>query len=128
MDFITGLPKFEGKSVIMVLVDRINNYAHFCALSHPFKASTFATTFMDTIKKLHGNTKVILSDRDPIFTGNFWTELFSYLGTQLAHSSLYHPQSDGQTDIVNKCLEGYLCCFVSNKQKKRVKWLPLAEW
>ena len=37
MDFITGLPKFEGKSVIMVLVDRITKYAHFCALSHPFK-------------------------------------------------------------------------------------------
>ena len=49
MDFITSLPKYEGKSVIMVVVDRITNYAHFCALSHPFKASTIATTFMDTI-------------------------------------------------------------------------------
>ena len=43
MDFITGLPKFEGKSVIMVLVDRITKYAHFCALSHPFKAIIVAT-------------------------------------------------------------------------------------
>ena len=37
MDFITGLPKSEGKSVITVVVDRITKYAHFCALSHPFK-------------------------------------------------------------------------------------------
>jgi hypothetical protein len=50
------------------------------------------------------------------------------LGTQLAHSSSYHPQSDGQTEIVNKCLEGYLCCFVSDKQTQWFKWLPLAEW
>jgi transposase InsO family protein len=116
MDFITGLLKSKGKSVIMVIVDRLTKYANFCALSHPFKASTVATTFMETIQKLHGNPKIIVSDRDPIFTGHFWTYLFSCLGTQLAHSSSYHPQSNGQTEIVNKCLEGYLHCFVSDKQ------------
>ena len=73
MDFITCLPKSEGKSVIMVVVDRITKYAHFCALSHPFKASTVATTFMETIQKLHGNPKIFVSDSDAIFTGNFWT-------------------------------------------------------
>jgi hypothetical protein len=128
MDFITGLPKSEGKSVIMVIVDRLTKYAHFCALFHPFKASTFATAFMETVQKLHGSPKIIVSDRDPIFTGHFWIELFSYLGTQLAHSSSYHPQSDGQTEIVNKCMEGYLRCFVSDKQTQWFKWLPLAEW
>ena len=46
----------------------------------------------------------------------------------MAHSSSYHPQSDGQTEIVNKCLEGYLRCFVSDKQTQWVKWLTLAEW
>jgi hypothetical protein len=128
MDFITGLPKSKGKSVIMVIVDRLTKYAHFCALSHPFKASTVSTAFMETVQKLHGSPKIIVSDRDPIFTGHFWTELFSCLGTQLAHSSSYHPQSDGQTEIVNKCLEGYLRCFVSDKQAQWFKWLPLAEW
>jgi hypothetical protein len=73
MDFITGLPKSEGKSVIMVIVDRLTKYAHFCALSHPFKASTVATAFMETVQKLHGSPKIIVSDRDPIFTGHFWT-------------------------------------------------------
>ena len=109
MDFITGLSKSEGKSVIMVVVDRLAKYAHFCALSHPFKASTVSIAFMEIIQKLNGNPKIIVSDRDPIFT-----ELFSCLGTQLAHSSSYH-QSDAKTEIVNKCLEGHLCCFLFDK-------------
>ena len=73
MDFITCLPKSEGNSVIMVVVDRLTKYAHFCALSHPFKASKISTTFKETIKNLHGYQRIILSDRDPIFNGNFWT-------------------------------------------------------
>ena len=87
MDFITSLPKSKGRSVIMVVVDRLTKYAHFCALSYSFKAITVAIAFMETIQKLHGNPKIIVSDKDPIFTGNFWTKLFSCLGTQLAHSS-----------------------------------------
>ena len=71
MDFITGLPKSEGKSVIMVVVDRLTKYAHFCALSHPFKARTVSTAFRETIQKLNGNPKIIVSDKDPIFTRNF---------------------------------------------------------
>ena len=94
MDFITGLPKFEGNIVIMVIVDRLTKYAHFCALSHPFKANTFTIAFMEIVQKLHGNPKIIVSDKDPIFIGNFWIVLFSCLGTQLDHRSSYHPESD----------------------------------
>jgi hypothetical protein len=115
MDFIMGLPKSRGKIVIMVVVDRLTKYAHFCAQSHPFNASTVTSAFMETVQKLHGTPNIIIGDKDPIFTGNFWIELFSCLGTQLDHSSSYHPQSDGKTEIVNKCLEGYLHCFVSDK-------------
>jgi hypothetical protein len=128
MDFITGLPKSKGKSVIMVIFYMLTKYAHFYTLSHPFKAGTVATAFMETIQKLHGSPKIIVSDKDPIFTGHFWTELFSCLGIKLAHISSYHPQSDGQTIIVNKFLEGYLCFFVSNKQTQWFKRLPLVEW
>ena len=57
MDFITGLPKSEGKSVIMVVVDRLNKYAHFCAQSHPFNASTVAS--------IHGdNSKITWNPKD----------------------------------------------------------------
>ena len=80
MDFITGLPKSEGKNVIMMVID-FTKYAHFCALSHPFISSIVAPTFMNTVQKLHGNSKIIVSDRDPVFMGKFWIEVFSCLGT-----------------------------------------------
>ena len=81
MDFIIGLPKSEGKNAIGVVGDRIIKHAHFCALSHPFSISTIVVTFMDIVHKLHGNSKIIVSDRDPIFMGKIWIELFSCLGT-----------------------------------------------
>ena len=80
---------------------------------------------METVQKLHGTPRIIVSDSDPIFSINLWTKLFSCLGTQLAHSSSYHPQYDGQTEILNKCLEGHLRCFVDDKQTEWVKWLTL---
>ena len=80
MDFITGLPKSGNKSIIMVVVDRLSKYAHFCALQHPFTASTVAQLFMDQVFKLHGMPHSIVSDRDPTFTSNFWQELFKIQG------------------------------------------------
>ena len=123
MDFITCLPKSEGKNVIMVIVDRITEYAHFCALYHPFNASTIVETFMETIQKLH-EKKIIVSDRDPIFIRNFWTKLFYFLGSQLAHYSSYHTQSNGKTSIVKKCFEGYIFFLSYNKQ---TQWLNVKE-
>jgi len=115
MDFITSLPKLEGKRIIMVVVDRLKKYALFFSLSHPFKASTVVESFMETIQKLHGVPNIIVSDRDPIFTGIFWTGLFSCFGTQLVHIiSSYHPQFNGKIDILNKCLKGYIRFFASD--------------
>jgi hypothetical protein len=77
MDFITCLPKSKGKNVIVVVVDILTKYAHFCSLSHPFSASIVAATFINKVQKLHGSPKIIVSDRDPIFIGKIWTKLFS---------------------------------------------------
>jgi hypothetical protein len=99
MDYIIGLPKSGNKLVIMVVVDRLSKYAHFCAHF-----------------KLHGMPHSIVFYPDPTFTTNFWQELFKLQGTQLHLSTTYHPQTDGQTEVVNKFLETYLRCF-SSKEK-----------
>jgi hypothetical protein len=54
--------------------------------------------------------------------------LFQLQGISLAFSSAYHPQSDGQTEALNKCLETYLCCYFGSKPKEWSRWLALAEW
>jgi hypothetical protein len=128
MDFITGLPKSGNKSVIMVVVDRFFKYAHLCALQHPFTTSTVTQLFMDKVFKLHGMPHSIVSDRDPNFTNNFWQELFKLQYTQLHLITSYHTQMDGQTKVVNKCLETYLRCFASENKNQWAQWLPVVEW
>jgi hypothetical protein len=63
---------------------------------------------------------------DSTFTSKFWIEIFKLQGVFLAFSIAYHPQSDGQTEAVNKYLENYLRCMVGDKPKECVDWLPLA--
>ena len=128
MDFIEGLSKSEGKEVILVVVDRFSKYAHCMALSHPYSASGVAKTFMQNVYKLHGLPASITSDRDPVFFSRFWKELFTSQGVNLNYSSAYHPQTDGRTKIVNKCIEQYLRCMTGDCPNQWVKWLPLAEW
>ncbi|GKA63783.1 ty3-gypsy retrotransposon protein [Tanacetum coccineum] len=99
MDFIVGLPKSQGKTVIFVVVDELSKYAHFVAMSHPYTASSVAQAFLDSILKL-----------------------------ELKMSTAYHPQTDGQTEVVNTCLECYLRCMTGERPKEWVQWLPLAEY
>ena len=108
----------------MVVVDRLSKYAHLCALQHPFTTSTMAQHFMDQVLKLHGMSHSIVSDRDPTFTSNFWQELFKLQGTRLHLSTTYHPQTNGQTDVVNKFLETYLRCFASKRKISGLNGYP----
>jgi hypothetical protein len=127
MDFIEGLPKSDKSDTILVVVDRFSKYAHFIPLHHPFSAQSVAQVVFDQVVKLHGLPTSIVSDRDKIFTANFWTALMQLMGIKLTMSSAYHPQTDGQSERVNQCLEMFLRCAIHNSPKKWKQWPPQAE-
>jgi hypothetical protein len=128
MDFIEGLPKSKTYDTILVVIDKLTKYAHFICLSHPYTAITVAQAFLNNIYKLHGMPTVIISDRDKIFTTSFWQELFKLTDTTLNMSSAYHPQTEGQTERLNQCLETYLRCMIQANPSKWAQWIPLAEF
>ncbi|KAH9687361.1 hypothetical protein KPL70_014745 [Citrus sinensis] len=125
MDFITGLPPSRGLTTILVVVERLTKSANFGALSSQFSAVTAADLFVNMVDKLHGFPTSIVSDRDPIFMSKFWKKLFELSGTSLRHSTAYHPQTDGQSEVVNRGLEQYLRAFT---QENPQSWVSLLCW
>jgi hypothetical protein len=128
MDFVEALPRVKGKSVILTVVDRFSKYAHFLPLAHPYSAETVAQAFFTDIVRLHGIPQSIVSDRDPVFTSNFWRELLRLSGTKLQMSSAFHPQSDGQSESANKVIVMYLRCLTGDRPRDWLRWLPWAEY
>jgi hypothetical protein len=128
LDFVEGLPRSGQYNCILVVVNKFSKFAHFIPLRHPFTAFSVTKLFLDNIYKLHGMPASIISDRDRVFTSALWMELFSLAGVTLRMSSAYHPQTDGQTERVNQCMETFLCCFAHACPSKWHNWLSLAEF
>ena len=91
MDFISGFPKVDGKSSIMVVVDRFSKYAVFMAAPNACPADVATELFYKYVVKYFGLPEDIISDRDTHFTGTFWTVLFNLMGSELKFSTANHP-------------------------------------
>ncbi|VFR02721.1 unnamed protein product [Cuscuta campestris] len=127
MDFITGLPPSRGFTVIMVVVDRLSKYAHFGLLPTGFDAPRVAQVFLEVVVKHHGFPGAIFSDRDSVFMSLFWRELMRLSGTSLKFSTAYHPQTDGQSEVINRGLEQYLHAFTHERPSRWATFIPWAE-
>lgn len=115
MDLITALPRTtRGHDAIGVVVDKLTKMVHFFPTTTSVTAPQLATLFFDCVVRLHGLPRSIVSDRDPRFTSKFWEALMTKCGTTLARSTAYHPQTDGQTERVNRTLEEALRAYVND--------------
>ena len=75
----------------MIVVDKLTKETHFTPVKYTYKSDAIANIFMKGIFGLHGLPKAIISDRDTMFTSNFWKGLFADWGTKLNFSTTYHP-------------------------------------
>ena len=129
LDLITQLPKTaKGHDAVIVFVDRLSKMVHFAATYTDVTAEEVAWLFLEHVFKHHGMPRSLVSDRGSIFTGHFWQELFKSLRTKVQMSTAYHPQTDGQTERMNRLLEETLRHYVNPMQDDWDKHLALIEF
>jgi transposase InsO family protein len=124
MDFVLGLPRRNRRDSIFVVVDCFSKMAYFIPCHKSDNVSYVADFFFAEIVRLHGVSNIIVLDRDAKFLSHFWRTLWLKLGTKLLFSTTYHPQTDGQTEVVNHTLSTMLRVILKSNLKLWEECLP----
>ncbi|MBW0493471.1 hypothetical protein O181_033186 [Austropuccinia psidii MF-1] len=113
MDWVTGLVPGgkENYNTCLIIVDRFSKSMGCLPCQKEDTAMDTALLFWNNIISTCGVPKIIISDRDPKFTSEFWTNLYYMLGTKLAFSTAYHPQTDGLAERMIQTMEDILRRF-----------------
>ena len=128
LDFIGPLPKTaSGHDFLLTVVDKFSKMVHLLPCTQQVTAAQVAQLVYDGVVRLHGYPERIISDRDTRFTSHFWRALWKLSGTQLAMSTSYHPQTDGQTENVNRVVQDVLRAYVSESGRDWDRMLTATE-
>ncbi|MCO5582610.1 hypothetical protein L7F22_036508 [Adiantum nelumboides] len=129
MDFIFDLLRTQsGHDGIWTIIDRFSKQAFFVPVKKTNKPDHLARLFVAQIFRLHGMPETIVSDRDPRFTSLFWKAIWENIGMRLQFSSLFHPQTDGQSEIANSVVLDLLKSYISDQKTQWKRCLPLVEF
>jgi len=102
--------------------------AHFIPCKKVDDACHVADLFFKEVVRLHSLPRSIVSDRDTKFLSHFWRTLRGKVGTRLLFSTTCHPQTDGQTEVVNRTLSTLLRAVLKKNLKMWEEWLPHVEF
>jgi len=129
MDFVTQLPvTATGFTAILVCVDRLTKMVRLAPCHDTSTAEDVARIFLDRVFANHGLPEEIVSDRDAKFTSRFWEALCDELHMVQSKSTAFHPQSDGNTERVNRVMEDMLRHVVIADHSTWDKHLSLVEF
>ena len=129
MDYIVELPRTSsGHDAILVFVDRLTKMVHLVATTSEVTAEETAELFVRHVVRLHGTPDELISDRDRRFSSRFFKQLMQLLGVHQRMSTAFHPQTDGQTEVMNRTVEDYLRSFVGPVHDNWDDRLSLAEF
>ena len=129
VDLIMGLPNSHGYDSVMIMIDHgLMKGVIYCPCTKNIDAAGIAKLFFTNVFPRFGLHSKVISDRGPQFASTFTQELACLLQYDVALSTTYHPQTDGETEQVNQELETYLRLFSANKPEGWSKLLPIAEF
>ncbi|MBW0517990.1 hypothetical protein O181_057705 [Austropuccinia psidii MF-1] len=113
MDWVTGLVPGgkENFNACLIIVDRFRKSMSFLPFHKEYTAMNTSLLFWNNIIPTCGVPKIIISDRDPKFTSEFWTNLYDMLGTQIAFSTAYHQKTDALAERMIHKMEDILWRF-----------------
>lgn len=128
IDFVGPLPPTKDYfNYILVVVDKFSKMAHFIPTTTNVTSKQTAELLINNIVRLHGLPDAIISDRGHEFTASLFQEVWKAMGTELRMSTAYHPQSDGQTERVNRELEQQLRAHADRTGSNWKEWLAIVE-
>ncbi|OWZ18625.1 LOW QUALITY PROTEIN: Retroelement [Phytophthora megakarya] len=129
LDFVFDFPADRhGNICILVFVCRLSKMVHLAPVRDTVTGEQTAALFLDGVFGYHGLPESVVSDRDPRFTAAFWQTLFQVLGTRWDMSTSDHPQTDGQTERVNRVLEATLRSVCAEAPRSWSDRLPMVEF
>ena len=129
MDSVTHLPWTPRRhDAVWVIVDQLTKSAYFLVVWMTFTLKEFCRLYIREIVQLHGVLVSIVSDRDPRFMTPFWKSFQKAMGTQLTMSTVFHPQTDGQSERTIQVLEDMLRACVLDLKGSWEEHLPLVEF
>ena len=129
MDFITDLPKTTNHNdAILVVVDRLTKMAHFIPCKISCTAEQAADLVLHNVFRLHGCPDSFVMDRDSRWKSSFWQHWCKLLNIECNMSTAYHPQTDGQTERMNRILEEVLRHYINPSHTSWESLLPWAEF
>jgi transposase InsO family protein len=129
LDYVVGLPKTEGGyDAVLILVDCLTKMVHLVPTTTTVTAKETARLFFDNVVRLHGVPKSLVSDRGPQFGSKFWQTLGARAGIRVNLSTAYHPQTDGQTERMNRTLGDMLRAYSGNCPREWDTYLSAAEF